>query len=119
MTNQISNEYADAVLSFDLFAGDFGDGTDRCLKDKIGVTRKTGRCHICDEIIPPKSTARLSTWVFDGEIMHYRCCTLCCDAMAKNVNGDNDDDYDLIDDRYEIGETSRMNRGINNVQRHW
>ncbi|WP_340618882.1 hypothetical protein [Xenorhabdus entomophaga] len=99
-------QYIDDVLSFDLFAGDFGDGSERCLKDKIGITRKSARCYICDETIPPKSTARLSTWVFDGEIMHYRCCTICCDAMAK-FNGDGDE---LIDDRYEIGETSRMSR---------
>ncbi|PHM61878.1 hypothetical protein [Xenorhabdus ishibashii] len=98
--------YTDAVLSFDLFWGDFGDGSERCLKDKIGITRKSARCHICDEIIPLKSIARLSTWVFDGEIIHYRCCTICCDAMAKF----NSDDDELIDDRYEIGETSRMNR---------
>ncbi|MEQ1967377.1 hypothetical protein ABLA30_10185 [Xenorhabdus nematophila] len=111
MTSQINNEYADSVLSFYLFEGDFGDGSERCLKDKIGVTRKTCRCYICDKIIPPKSTARLSTWIFDGEIHNYRCCSDCCDAMAKNVNGDNDDDYYLIHDRYEMGETSRMNRG--------
>ncbi|CAM3982396.1 hypothetical protein [Xenorhabdus thuongxuanensis] len=98
--------YTDAVLSFDLFLGDFGDGSERCLKDTIGITRKSARCHICDEIIPLKSIARLSTWVFDGEIIHYRCCAVCCDAMAK-FNGDDDE---LIDDRYEMGETSRMNR---------
>ncbi|MBD2782286.1 hypothetical protein [Xenorhabdus szentirmaii] len=102
-------DYVDAVLSFFLFEGDFGDGSERCLKDKIGMTRKESRCYICDETIIPKSTARLSTWVFDGEIMHYRCCTTCCDAMASSVNGD-DDECTLIEGRYEIGETSRMNR---------
>ncbi|MDX7989494.1 hypothetical protein FE392_19780 [Xenorhabdus sp. 12] len=102
-------DYADAVLSFYLFEGDFGDGSERCLKDKIGITRKESHCHICDEIIPQKSIARLSTWVFDGEILHYRCCTACCDAMVSSVNGD-DDEFSLIEERYEIGETSRMNR---------
>ncbi|MBE8596746.1 hypothetical protein [Xenorhabdus sp. BG5] len=58
-----------ALPSLLFFYGDFGDGSERCLKDKIDITRKSARYHICDEIIPPKSTARLSTWVFDGEIM--------------------------------------------------
>ncbi|KAA1194838.1 hypothetical protein [Photorhabdus heterorhabditis] len=93
-------EYEEKVLAFDMFEGDFGDGSERCLKDKIGITRKESRCHICDEIIPAKSTARLSTWVFDCEIINYRCCEMCCDAMSACYDGDDE----TIELRYQLRE---------------
>ncbi|NHB89721.1 hypothetical protein [Photorhabdus tasmaniensis] len=96
--------YEEKVIAFDMFEGDFGDGSERCLKDKVGITRKQSVCHICNSIITSNSKARLSTWVFDGEIINYRCCEICCDAMSSYFDGDDE----TIEQRYEIGEESRV-----------
>lgn len=81
------------TLAFDPFQGDFGDQGDKVLKDKIGIARKAGDCNDCAQPIHPGDRVRLMTARFDGQLMNYRWCSLCCDAMAK-YDDDGGDAYE-------------------------
>lgn len=70
------------VLGFDPFQGDFEAPGDKVLKDKIGIARKAGECFDCSQQIQPGERVRLLSARFDGELMSYRWCALCCEAMA-------------------------------------
>ena len=76
------------TLAFDPFQGDFGDQGDRVLRDRMGVARKAGPCNDCAQQIEPGERVRLMTARFDGELMSYRWCALCCAAMAKYEDDD-------------------------------
>lgn len=80
------------TLAFDPFQGDFGSQDDRVLKNKMGNARKAGECHDCAQQIKPGELVRLMTARFDGELMSYRWCALCCAAMAK-YEDDNGEAY--------------------------
>lgn len=90
MTDDDSN-----ILDFDAFAGDFGAQGDRVLKNKMGIARKAGECQDCGQEIQPGERVRMMSAVFDGELMSYRWCALCCAAMAKH----NDDDGESYEAR--------------------
>lgn len=70
------------ILNFDPFAGDFGAPGDRVLSNKMGIARKAGDCQDCGQEIQPGERVRMMTAAFDGELMRYRWCALCCAAMA-------------------------------------
>ena len=76
--------WEDECLACDPFEGDFGDSGDRTLRDKIVIARKPGECHLCGAMIEPKEKVRSRSDIFDGEIMYFRWCNLCCKAMAKS-----------------------------------
>lgn len=46
------------ALNFNPFDGDFGDQSDRILKNKIGIARKSGECHDCAEEIKKDKKGR-------------------------------------------------------------
>jgi len=69
-------------LSADPFAGDFGEPDDRTLRDKIVVARKAGPCHDCAQTIKPGERVRSRSDIFDGQMMSFRWCEKCCEAMA-------------------------------------
>lgn len=94
------------ALDFDLFQGDFGGQDDVELSNKIVTGRKQYTCFICYGDIRPGEVHRSAVWKFDGELMTYRCCNICCKAMVDSVNGDyldTQDGGDPIDARYELG----------------
>lgn len=102
----------ESALYFNPFEGDFGSCGDRTLKDKIVKFRKPHACHICDAETTVGETGRNLVEIFDGEIWSFYFCHECCVAMAKSVDGDeeNEDDDDVISDierRYELGEMRR------------
>ncbi len=78
------------VLNYNPFEGDFGAPGDKCLKDKIVTARKGGFCHDCGQEIKPGERIRSAAHIFDGALMGYRWCQLCCEAMAlwDTDNGD-------------------------------
>lgn len=80
----------EAVLATDPFAGDFGSPGDRTLKDKMGNARKAGPCQDCGQTIQPGERIRLRTDIFDGEMMSFRWCQLCCEAMAISADDEMD-----------------------------
>lgn len=71
------------ILDFDAFQGDFGAPGDRVLTNKMGIARKPGECQDCGQEIKPGERVRMMSAVFDGELMRYRWCALCCAAMAS------------------------------------
>lgn len=72
-------------LSVNPFEGDFGDPSDRVLKDKIVTTRKDNECFLCNNKILKGERSRVLTCIFDGELESYRWCSECCHAMAVSI----------------------------------
>ena len=92
--------WAENVLAYDPFQGDFGTPADKELEDRIvSVTRKEHHCHECLQSFPAgEKDTRLMVWIFDGELCRYRICHACCDAQAKCWT----DDGKAIDARYAL-----------------
>ncbi|SDY54621.1 hypothetical protein [Delftia lacustris] len=90
------------VLAFDPFDGDFGDQGDRVLSNKLVTARKPGPCAHCGCQIAQGERVRSMSARFDGQLMSYRWCALCCEAMAKcdvgDDSGDDSDDRDAWQD---------------------
>lgn len=83
------NDFDESLcLRFNPFDGDFGNPTDRCLKDKIGLSRKQGPCSLCGHEIQPNEKIRMASHIFDGEMYCYRWCCACCAAMANSFIDD-------------------------------
>ena len=70
------------ILSVDMFEGDFGSPGDKILSDKIVKARKVRPCFLCGNDIDNGSKIRTLSAVFDGKLMSYAWCNLCCMAMA-------------------------------------
>lgn len=94
------SEFAELVLSFDPFAGDFDSTGDRTLSDAVVKARKPGECHTCATQIVPGEMTRRRTDIADGELMSFRWCEACCKAMAS-------DDFDAYEARVAIGDKAR------------
>lgn len=103
----MSKAQLEKALDFDPFEGDFGESSDRTLKDKIIKVRKPHTCHICDGSISAGEPARNIVQVFEGQIGSWYFCHECCKAMVKlfefdseNEDGNEDDE---INRRYSLG----------------
>ncbi|UJL36153.1 IST3 family protein [Pantoea agglomerans] len=108
-----SKDEIDGALDFDLFQGDFGDQDDVELSNKIVTGRKKYTCFVCYGDIQPEEIHRSMVCKFDGELMTYRCCNICCKAMVVSVNGDyleTEDGEDPIDARYALGDQLRAGK---------
>lgn len=82
------------VLAFNPFDGDFGEPADKVLSDKIVTARKPGSCAHCGCEVDKGERVRRMSAKFDGELMSYRWCALCCAAMAKCSAAEDNDDED-------------------------
>ena len=79
----------EAILSYDPFAGDFGNCGDRVLSDKMVVAAKAhDECHICGGPIAKGERHRSRSEIFDDELNSFRWCALCCEAMATSQDDD-------------------------------
>jgi hypothetical protein len=83
------------TLAFNPFDGDFGAPGDTTLSNKMVTARKTGPCSHCGCTICKGERIRSMSAKFDGTLMHYRWCSLCCAAMAKCLA---DEEHDESDD---------------------
>ena len=72
------------MLLVDTFDGDFGDPSDRVIRDKIVTTRKAKVCHLCGQIIPKGARSRAMSGIFDGDFVTYRWCVDCLTAMVES-----------------------------------
>ena len=112
----MNTQLLESALHFNPFEGDFGSCGDRTLKNKIVKFRKPHVCHICDAETKVGETGRNLVEIFEGEIGSFYFCQECCVAMAKSVDGAEEEDDDEgaggceIDLRYELGEKRRNNR---------
>jgi hypothetical protein len=79
-----------AALAVNPFEGDFGAPGDTILKNRVVTARKAGACQDCDGGITPGTRVRVLAAVFDGQLMSYRWCALCCAAMAALRDDDED-----------------------------
>lgn len=89
-------------LSYDPFAGDFGDQGDKILSDKMVTAAKDrpfGACCICFSTIAKGERHRVQTGRIDGALKECRMCGRCCVAMANTRY----DDGDAIELRTELG----------------
>lgn len=91
-------EWNEQVLSYDIFAGDFGDGSARTLRDEIVVAKRRGTCRECDGPIVKGDIVRAVKMADSEGVYGGRVCFLCCDAMAKSVH----DGGKAITERYSM-----------------
>ncbi len=75
-------------LRVDPFEGDFGDPSDKILKDKIVTARKARSCYFCEEDVVPGTRIRTRTMLLAGQLHCYSWCEKCCAAMAKSWDDD-------------------------------
>ena len=71
------------VLAFDPFEGDFGEPGDVTFRDAMVKARKAHQCSHCDGSIAVGELHRSRSDKADGELMSWRWCALCCDAMLQ------------------------------------
>ena len=73
-------------LDLNPFEGDFGDGRDRTLSDRIVTARKlhSSCCHDCGGDVLKGERHRSRVDIADGEFFTFRWCSECCAAMAKS-----------------------------------
>lgn len=93
----MSPESLSAALRVNPFEGDFGNPSDRTIRDRIVKTRKEGPCHHCSETILKGTFARSRTELFDGQIESYRWCQKCTELMARI---DDDGAEEELEDRF-------------------
>lgn len=72
------------VLTFDLFAGDFGDGSERTLIDEIRVAKRGGKCRECAQPITKGDLVRVIKMADSEGFYGGRVCEACCDAAAMS-----------------------------------
>ena len=82
------------ALQFNPFDGDFGAPGDTTLSDKMVTARKEGPCSHCGHTICKGERVRSMSAKFDGQLMSYRWCALCCAAMVKCQADEEDDSGD-------------------------
>ena len=75
------------ILSFEPFQDDCDV---RTVRNAMVRTRKVHACQNCGESIPAGARVRSLTQAFEGEIMTWRWCVPCCDAMATEWDGESD-----------------------------
>ena len=71
------------ALRYDPFADDFGDQSDRTLRDKIVKARKGTECFHCAWSIRPGEMIRSRADVIDGRLMSWKWCNACTKLMAE------------------------------------
>ncbi len=97
------------ALQTDMFAGDWGDGTERCLENKIVMGRVSAPCSWCGLPTKPKTHHRTLKMIFDGEIMFYRYCESCCKAMAASERLL---EPDILERRMDLAERRAARRAV-------
>lgn len=75
------NSWETEVLEYDPFEGDFGDQGDTVFKDRIVKARSEHSCSMCSDKVTVGEVHRYIAAKFDGQLMTYRYCHACCDAM--------------------------------------
>lgn len=75
-------EWIQAVLDYDPFDGDFGDGTEHSIANEIRVAKRGGKCWQCGGPIQKGEVVRVFKIADSEGIYGGRCCRACCDAMA-------------------------------------
>ena len=76
--------WADRVLSFDVFAGDFGDGSERELLNDLAIAKRGGRCRECAQPVRKGEITRRIKMADNEGFYGGRVCEACCAAMAAS-----------------------------------
>lgn len=80
-----AQEQTDAkILIFNPFDGDFGAPGDTVLSNKVVIARKERPCSHCGTDIKKGERVRSMSAKFEGQLMSYSWCALCCAAMATD-----------------------------------
>lgn len=91
-----------SALHFNPFEGDFGEPGDRVLSDAMVKARKPYHCSHCGGPVVIGELHRARTDVICGDLMRWRWCALCCEAMVKQM--DDGDDSDTLPFESRIGD---------------
>ena len=86
--------YAEIVITDDLFAGDFGDGSERTLIDELRIAKRMGPCRECDRGIKKGDLVRVVKMADSEGFYGGRLCAACCDETYARYEDDMDGDED-------------------------
>jgi hypothetical protein len=89
--NGRTEEWGEYAVTSDLFAGDFGDGSERTLADHLTITKRAGVCRECDKPISKGEIARVIKMVDSEGFYGGRVCVRCLDEDYAETHGDEDD----------------------------
>lgn len=84
--------FAEIVLTEDLFAGDFGDGTTRTWTDELRIAKRGGSCRECARGIKPGDLVRVVKMSDADGFYGGRVCEACCDDVYAEHAEDEDED---------------------------
>lgn len=90
------NSWETEVLEYDPFEGNFGNPGDQIFKDRMVTARKANPCSMCSEVIIVGERSRYIAAKFDGQLMSYRYCNLCCNAMFNWLETSGESVYERI-----------------------
>lgn len=82
--------YAEIVITDDLFAGDFGDGSERTLTDELRIAKRMGPCRECDRGIRKGDLVRVVKMADSEGFYGGRLCAACCDETYARYAGNTD-----------------------------
>lgn len=97
-----SREWVELALSYDPFCGDFGDGTERVIKDELAVARRGGKCMCGEECcgsgrVVKGTLTRVIRRVDSDGWYGGRACVACLDAEAQQAQADGEDAKEVLD----------------------
>ena len=90
-------EWAEYVVTSDLFAGDFGDGSERTLADHLTIAQRGGPCRECQHTdraapIVKGEIVRVIKMVDSEGFYGGRVCVRCLDRDYAEAHGDDEQD---------------------------
>ena len=89
-----TREWAESVATFDPFAGDFGDGSERTLDDRLVIARRRGPCRghdgECKAGVAKGEITRVIRMVDGDGFYGGRICVRCLDAAYAEDHGEDD-----------------------------
>ena len=87
--------FTEIVLTEDLFAGDFGDGTTRTWTDELRIAKRAGACRECDRGVKAGDLVRVVKMSDSDGFYGGRVCEACCDeTYARHAEMDDEDSSD-------------------------
>lgn len=82
--------WGEHVATSDLFAGDFGDGSERTLFDRLAIAKRGGPCRECDTPIVKGEITRVVKMADAEGFYGGRVCVRCLDADYDQTHDEED-----------------------------
>lgn len=85
-------EWGEYVVTTDLFAGDFGDGSERTFADHLTIAKRAGPCRECDTPIAKGEIVRVIKMADSEGFYGGRVCVRCLDRDYAETHDEGDEE---------------------------